>query len=296
MKNYVYVISTDGTDYISEMAAISILSLKLTNPLAKITVVLDQDTLRAECNGMAAVMKLADYHIVINVDYRDCLVRSRYMKASLRNIINGKFIYLDCDTIIMKNIDDMWLNDADLAAVSDMNVRLNRYVFTDAQRAAYAAMGWNIPLRGYFNGGVLYFNDSASSKKFGREFLDLWVTQYERIRKPNDQYAFNHLINIGEYNLRCLSYRYNAQVVSNPLAAFNASIIHVFSGNFESRDDTVLHFAAKKLKTYNEIDDHCLRNTIEKGNPWRSLDSLKKCISVRRYDLALKLMISRVLK
>lgn len=48
----------------------------------------------------------------------------------------------------------------------------------------------------------------------------------------NDQYAFNHLLDMENLKIRCLPNRFNAQIIANPLNAKNTNIVHLFSGDY----------------------------------------------------------------
>lgn len=58
--------------------------------------------------------------------------------------------------------------------------------------------------------------------------------------------------------------------------AKNAAVVHVYSGQFDIRNDTVLHILSKQLKLDGKIDDHALTKMAETKNPWTATDAVKK--------------------
>ena len=48
--------------------------------------------------------------------------------------------------------------------------------------------------------------------------------------------------------MKVLPTTWNAQLSMNPMVVKNAAIVHVFTGQFDTRNDTVLHATAKQLR------------------------------------------------
>ena len=76
---------------------------------------------------------------------------------------------------------------------------------------------------------------------------------------------------------------YNAQISMNPLLLRGAKIVHFFTKDLESRDDTIAHIAAKRLKSEGILDKSALQSAIASGNPWTRIDSYRKAVAARRY-------------
>lgn len=294
MKQYAYVLSTTGEDHLAEMAAVSMHSLRMTNPDAEIVVVLDKETERVTSPGMAEIHAVADRRIAVDIEQQGSVVRSRYLKVNLRNILAGSFVYLDTDTLILKKLDGIWRVDADVAACRDLNIPSQKYVYSETQKSVYGSMGWRFPPDGYFNGGVVFYGDTPVAFAFGKRLAELWEAQLSKTRKPNDQFAFNHLLDIDDCVFKMLPDKYNAQIVMSPMLARGACVAHIYTGHFDERDDTVLHVVAKKLKQERYVDKDVLRGMIDRANPWNRLDSVRKCLSVGKYGKALALAVTRV--
>ena len=294
MKRYVYVLSTTGEDHQAEMAAISMHTLKMTNPDAEIVVVFDKETERLTSPGMTEICELAGRRVVVEAKYDGQVVQSRYIKVNLRNILTGSFVYLDTDTLILNKLDGIWQADMDMAACRDLNISPRKYVYNDTQKSVYESMGWRFPREGYYNGGVIFYNETPAALEFGKKLAELWERQLMKTGQPNDQFAFNYLLDTNDCAFKMLSDKYNAQIVMSPLLARGAYVAHIYSGHFDDRDDTILHVAAKTLKKEKYVDKDILREMIDRSNPWHRLDTVKKCLSVGKYGKALTLAVSRM--
>jgi hypothetical protein len=86
-----------------------------------------------------------------------------------------------------------------------------------------------------------------------------------------DQVFLNSALHESGVEISWLSPTFNAQIWAKTYHAIRPHIFHVFSGNFEERDDTVLHLLAKNLKQTGELDMDGIDAFMKSGNPWTRL-------------------------
>lgn len=296
-KNYVYVVTSSQEDFFAEMAAVSMKTLRLTNINSHIIVVCDKQTIHVESPGVKLIKELSNEIIAVKAPYDSSLVRSRYLKANLIKIIAKSFVYLDSDTLILKSLDSIWDNTVDIAATVDLTPKdTKNNTYSLAMQEAYQTMGWQFPPKRYLNSGVILINDTQNVRELGNALATNWAEQYQKTGKVNDQYVFNHLINSMDLHVKLLPVFYNAQFIMEPLVAKNAAIVHVYSGQFDTRNDTVLHILSKQLKRDGKIDDATLIQMIKTKNPWTAMDSVKKYIALNDYVGAVAFMLKRLTK
>jgi lipopolysaccharide biosynthesis glycosyltransferase len=282
----VYVVSSSRNDYFSEMTAVSIESLRLSNPDCKITIVVDD--LSEETKSLKAARNLSDVVIEVSSRYTDQVYRSRDLKVRLRQIVDGPFLYLDSDTMILRGIDELFSHGHDIAAVRDYpenrsNRSYSRAIFDETKR-----IGWSLGKIPYLNSGVFYMGDGECVYKMAERINSNWRLFCMELGRANDQPAFNQAIfeqfeEDSFFKLHIFDHRYNAQVSMDPRLGRNASIFHIFSGSFQDRRDTVLHVEAHRLKCEGYIDTPTIHRAIDEGHPWVQLDSPKKLIAHRGY-------------
>lgn len=58
----------------------------------------------------------------------------------------------------------------------------------------------------------------------------------------------------------------------------NTAVVHVYSDQFDIRNDTVLHILSKQLKLDSKINNHALIK-----NPWKAMDTVKIYIALNNY-------------
>lgn len=104
----VYVLVSHLNDTYAEQCYLSIRSLRKMHPSAYITIVTDNAT-RDELAGVRKELtRMADDVVVVDFDDDVTpVVRSRLLKTTLRRRIEGDFLFLDCDTICVKPLNEL---------------------------------------------------------------------------------------------------------------------------------------------------------------------------------------------
>jgi hypothetical protein len=281
---YLYVVCSGGDDHFVEIAAVSIATLRLASPRARIAVLTDRQTSLVESPGVSAIRAAVDDFIVVDCPGESPMIRSRFLKCSMRAIVNGRFLYLDSDTLIVGSLDSIWGLDCDVAASPDLSPEGKSYLSLDALPEKCAALGWAMHPRPYLNSGVIYFTDGDAARALGDQYRLSWMEFVRVIGQANDQLAFNRAIDVSEAKLAVLPLCYNAQITMNAMALRGAKILHFFSGNFDDSVETIAHTTAKKLKTDGVLDTAAIRSTLASGNPWTRIDSYRKAVAAGCYS------------
>jgi hypothetical protein len=147
----------------------------------------------------------------------------------LKHCKHNKCVFLDCDTLIVDQINDIWsiLDKFDMAvAQASWRISLNK-----AKDSEYILP--NVPEAfPEFNTGVIAFNNTNNWKAFLNDWESIFIKQLNDIVKPlHDQPAFRLALwqnsNLlfftlpPEYNFRCDFPSY---------AGYNVKILHALSG------------------------------------------------------------------
>ena len=102
-----YVLVSSKDDLILEQMWASVYSLRRFHPKEKVIVLVDAPTAK-RINEKPSLNDLLTEVKVINVpEHYNNMLRSRYMKTSMRNLIEGNFLYIDTDTIILKPLNEI---------------------------------------------------------------------------------------------------------------------------------------------------------------------------------------------
>jgi len=234
---YLYVLISDDSDYFLEQALLSITSLRLQMPNAFISLLTD-DITEANLSGKREeILKLVNEFKCIAIDGKyDKKARSRWLKTSMRQHIEGDFLYIDNDTIVADDLSAIDTIDAELAAVPDSHVRLSEIEKYQPARfrrikMKYKKLGFTscFNLNNHFNGGIFLCRDCTTGHEFFKEWHRLWLHCYE-LGNLTDQQSLNQSnYNSGDV-IKELDGIWNCQILNDGALRYlyDAKIIHYF--------------------------------------------------------------------
>lgn len=191
MNQFLYVLVSKPEDNYYEQLLISATSLRMHNPAAYITVLVDNktdETLHGTLRGQ--IREIAQRIIV--VDFDDAInnvKRSRYLKTTMREHLDGNFLFIDCDTVVCEQINLEEFN-IEFGAVYDGN---SEWYYHNIQRDecnTMAAKGYIIPDNDYYNSGVIWCKDTKQTHEFYRRWHELYL-ECNKLGIGEDQPSFN---------------------------------------------------------------------------------------------------------
>ena len=229
MKQIVFSLTSNGHDYYSAMTRVSVASLRQSNPDARLVLICDEESLAAlqHCND--ALLRAVDECHALTTQPGGAEFRNRFVKTSLRSILNGPFLFLDSDIFVRGSLDAVFSLDCDLAGARNHSREIFSEQVWDRDRATLDAMDWSIGSEVYLNGGVLYFNDTPSARKFATEWHGRWLESSARCDTCRDQPALNSALAACRPRLTLLPDGFNAQIVPSPEAAVDALVWHFYA-------------------------------------------------------------------
>ena len=169
-----YVLASDGNDRYTAMLELSLWTLRRHSPDAKVVVAMDAAT-RGHLEKRKSSILSDSEPLVVEIPAQfGIMQRSRYLKTTLRETVQGDFLYLDGDTFIADRMDEIDGVESDLAMVADQN-KVNLCECSKRQIEQSAAAGFRDP-RGepYFNGGVFLVRDTPANHEFFSMWHSLW--------------------------------------------------------------------------------------------------------------------------
>lgn len=175
---YVLTCSQEGS-YI-EQALMSIWSARYHNPDAHIVLLTDD---RTDGLLVGAREGLTDYiseKIVVPFEDADASMkyRSRWIKTSVRKLVDGDFLFIDCDTVICRSLEGVDAFDCDLGAVWESHLKVDDYCVSLRNEAVKATQKIGVDLiaeEEYFSSGVLFVKDNPVTHRF----YELWHQYWE---------------------------------------------------------------------------------------------------------------------
>lgn len=235
MYKIVYVLTSTSKDHYYNQMLISVLSIlkHIKNP--KIVVLVDELTFetlhhdRSEIFNYAEIIKINTPKQYSNVE------KSRYIKTSARQYVDGDYLFVDTDTLICQNIDSFIDFSAELSFVEDSHLPLAERESMDLIKIknTFSELGYGFPIeKEYYNSGVYWVKDTKETKVFFENWHQEWKNCCEK-GVPIDQPSLNYVNYKMGGIISVLNPRLNIQV-SGITGAFkflsNPGILHYFNG------------------------------------------------------------------
>jgi len=176
----VYAIASKMDGLYFEQAYISMTSLRIYNPEAWVILVVDDFSNRVLENKLFSFDSLINEKKVIEIINPKLTTnqRSRWLKTSLREHIQGDFLFIDADTVICSKLDEIDEFESDMGAVPDFHVSLVSNPFSDLYLVPQCKTIKHVPYQEkfYFNSGVICVKDNEKT----RNFYDRWHKDWKR--------------------------------------------------------------------------------------------------------------------
>ena len=236
----VYAVTSDNTDIYLEQTYVSIYSLRKFHPDAHIALVVDDITDKTIVGVREYILKEITEKIVVipPQDYTK-VERSRFLKTTLRSQIDGDYLFIDSDTVIVSNLDAIDSFEEDICAVIDYHVPLNQHSMFDSTINVQAnKIDWIISESdyNYYNSGVLYVKDKEKTRELYHKWHEEWEKSISR-GFHSDQPSLGKVNKEMGYVIHEMDGVWNCQIAANGLRFYeNAKIIHYFSSTIKNHD------------------------------------------------------------
>lgn len=274
----VYVLTcAPGATYI-EQALMAVFSARHWNMDAHIVLMVDNKTDALFSGKRAEILDYISEKIVVPFedDSLTPIYRSRWIKTQVRQLIKGDFLFVDCDTICQRPLNDIDTFDCEIGAVLESHLPVSE--FCDALHQSAQSVNEKIGVdidaeRLYFSSGVLYVKDTEMTRKL----YDIWHRFWEegneiglKIDQPSLAKANREMGHI----IQQIPDTYNCILFTRPPFVREAHILHIAAYQNPS-----FLFTDKVLKYVKE-------NGI--GNEWLQQMILNPCATMMPFDYNLK--------
>ncbi|MBA2627318.1 MAG: hypothetical protein H0U85_04845 [Gemmatimonadales bacterium] len=293
-----YVLTTEGEDIYALMTRISAASVRRLHPDAEIVLLCDPESESALRGAASPLLNLCDTVVSVAPDIEGRMQRSRWLKSSLRNVIDGELLYVDADTVAVKPLAvepapgehvlaalDGWdLDGTPIQGVHD-------WVWVLADR-----LGWTIP--GFYrNSGVIYFRDSAAARSLGQRWHEEWQRSAE-VGCYRDQPAFNAVL--GEFGdaVGTLPTTMNAMVRYRAWMARRARLYHFWAeGNpVADEPDTLLDHLIAHMRATGMVDYDAISRSGRLQYPWARRQGVPIALVAGAYRVAFYELVRKVVR
>lgn len=245
----VYVVISNDQDIYLEQAWASAYSARYHNPHAYIVFVTDEEThnsiLQTPRKGvMSVINEIIDIPFQENVSN---IQRSRYIKTNLRNLIEGDILFIDTDTVITGNLEEIDRWQINIGAVQDLHCSFNKFPFAGGVRIALKKIyGISYVKKDteYFNSGVLYIKDNSITRNFFSAWHKNWKLGLSK-GLATDQQSLIKTVNDIPHVITSISGNYNCQVLGSIQYLHTSKIVHFFNAKWN--DNSLNPFFDKEI-------------------------------------------------
>ena len=241
---YVYVLTSDYSDFYLEQTLLSITSLRYFMPDAFVTLIVDNITEKNLIGKRAEIHKVINEFKSITIEeHFNNKVRSRFLKTTIRQNIKGDFLYIDGDTIISEDLSSVEKFEFDIATVLDEHICLSEYRILKPLRfreieAMFKKCNFesNFDFNVYFNSGVFFCRDCKTGHDFFNEWHRLWLHCF-KCGISTDQQSLNQANFNINHVIKELDGIWNCQLMhAGAIKYFHgAKIIHYFATHIHEK-------------------------------------------------------------
>lgn len=230
----VYCTVSGSEDMYLAQAFISIYSARRYNPSATIVLLVDKPTADVIEKHFRKLKEYVTNVTVVNVpEHLSKMERSRYLKTTMREQVDGNFLYIDTDTLVTCDLSEIDHTDFEVGSVLDRHTRLSVHALSNKIRNDLKKVNMSLDdLKDkYFNGGVLFVKDTPKAHELFAKWYKIWE-EVRHLGKPIDQPPLARANMECGYIIHEMGGEWNCQLSDNFLNCLhNAKILHYFASN-----------------------------------------------------------------
>lgn len=270
MLKVVYCLTSSGGDLYEAMTRVSLATVRLTNPTARIEIACDQQTHQAlQATGSRLLREADAVHGVPTPDGPPTF-RNRFVKTQLRLLLTGPFLFLDSDTVVRKPLTPLLNLQADIAAAPNHSADTLAEQIWSEDQANLDAMGWQVR-EPYVNGGVIWYADTPAAHRFAEAWHRNWLANVERTGRYRDQTALNQSLWTTDYlRVEILPHACNMQYLCRQDSVKDAFIWHAhYTSHVPERESEVFVQAVEqaKLLHHKPLNKTAINKLTESATP-----------------------------
>lgn len=246
----VYVLVANEKDLYLEEFWTSLYSLRIFHPEVTVKVLVDDLTEKYLRNFTQLCDMITEIVVVPIPEEYNAKQRSRFIKTTVRNVIDGVFLFLDTDTVICKPLDEIDNIGCDIAAVPDCHLPCSEHISKPINEVKRIYDTNVSDAEFWFNSGVMYVKDNELTHNFYKRWNENWKYSCSEKGNSQDQFALLKTDKEFGYIIEHLSDIYNCQVAVGLKYFTEAAIVHWWSmGSMEGQSPSP-YFS---LEIYKEI-------------------------------------------
>lgn len=248
---YLYVLTSTENDNFLEQTFVSILSLKQKTPNAFVALLTDKCTEETFVHGRENIRELCDEFVVKDFDKTlSGKVRSRLLKTNMRNLVDGDFLYIDSDTVILDNLSEIENTSADFAGIQDWHCVFSKNIQFHASQKLKSQICTDEKFslsEVYINSGVLFVRNNQRNRDFFKQWNELYLECLQKHGISQDQPTLAYINYKNDFPIHELDGSWNCQLPNGLKYFRTAKILHYFTSGNTPKTLSQLYKECKKL-------------------------------------------------
>ncbi len=271
-----YIVTSNGRDVHADMALVSILSMRQSNPRFRITVLLDGPSGKAVKEAGHPLLKVCDEVLVIETPDGQPTFRNRWIKTQLGLFVKGTVLYIDSDTLIRDDLSSLPNKVTELGGVPNHNGRTVSEQIFDGDLNCLNHMGWPTEFGSYINGGVLFYISSPAVEDFFKSWHELWNQTVNATGGLRDQPSLNTALTRSGIQTTVLPTIFNAQVGKNWIVSRGATVWHFYAST-NGKTSFVRLTGAAQTESVDRLKS-MVAAAIKAEEPWPKYDFISRWV------------------
>lgn len=273
MIKVVYCLTSTGEDIYEAMTRVSLATLRRTNPSANAVIACDTSTYANLQYHKSRLFSEADSIQSFHTPEGGPSFRSRFIKTQLGRLVDGPFLFLDCDTVVRGSLAPLAAMNVDVAAAPNKSGDTLDEQMNDQDLTLAPEFGSALH-QPFVNSGVIFYGGSHASVSLANTWHQTWLANFNVTGLYYDQAPFNFCLNtIAGLNYSTLDHAYNFQYyfksTSELILASKARIWHAYSSLDPYALDRFIFtcrqvFKAKPM----QIRDRFIRGLVTSNSPF----------------------------
>ena len=174
----IYVLTSAPDNNYCEQALMSVFTARHHNPDAYILLIVDDLTDKLFVGVRTEILNYISEKLVIPLNSNMSLMeRSRWLKTSVRNLVQGDLLFIDCDTLITRSLENIDNCTYELGAVLESHLPIkefNKLLYEQLEKNS-KLLDWDAKKENYyFSSGVIFAKDSEKNKLFFEKWNSYW--------------------------------------------------------------------------------------------------------------------------
>jgi lipopolysaccharide biosynthesis glycosyltransferase len=273
-----YVLTSDGRDQFADMALVSMLSVRISNPSCRIVLLCDAESATAIKSAKHRVREVCDEIMPVETPPGTPTFRNRWIKTQLCKFIPGSVLYLDVDTLVREDVSALSKIVTNIGFVANHNGSVAKEQLWNEDLQYLQLNGWNPHLPFYPNGGVIFYHQTPSTTRLFEKWHELWLEDFQNTKRGRDQPALYEALAQSSIEYTELPLKYNFQFALPNFPLDRMAILHFYIHQYSGIENVygklfnvVNHVSLNRLKKL-------VKNAIADPYGWPSRDWLSRFI------------------